>query len=289
VQIPLAVEILDDRMAGFHADSHLTVHYRDGLWLEGPAYSAAGRYLLFSDIPNDRTLRLDDASGEVVEHERPSQFANGRTVDAGGRIVTCRHGDRRVVRRELDGTETVIADSFGGRRLNSPNDVIVDAAGDIWFTDPTYGIASDYEGHLAPQEQPVRGVYRWRESADELELVFGDFVQPNGLAFARDESVLYVVDSERDTLTETRPSEPGRASRILASGLTFDGIRVDTAGNIWAGTGAGVSCFDPDGVELLRFPLPERAANLTFGGPQRDVLYVTATTSLYSVRTSASG
>jgi gluconolactonase len=289
VQLPLAVEILDDRMAGFRADAQLAVHYRDGLWLEGPAYSANGRYLLFSDIPNDRTLRLDELSGEVVEHDRPSQFANGRTFDADGRVVTCRHGARRVVRRELDGTETVIADSFGGRRLNSPNDVVVDSSGDVWFTDPTYGIASDYEGHLAEQEQPVCGVYRWRASGAELELVFGDFAQPNGLAFSRDESVLYVVDSERDTLTETSPTAPAQASRLLASGLTFDGIRVDAAGNIWAGTGAGVSCFDRDGVELLRFALPERASNLTFGGPQRDVLYVTATTSLYSVRTSASG
>lgn len=289
MHLPLELEILDDRMAAFRADPELVVHYRDGLWLEGPAYSAAGRYLLFSDIPNDRTLRLDELSGQVVEHDRPSQFANGRTFDAAGRVVTCRHGDRRVVRREPDGTETVIADSFGGRPLNSPNDVIVDSTGDIWFTDPTYGIASDYEGHLAEQEQPVRGVYRWSESRDELELVYGDFVQPNGLAFSRDESVLYVVDSERDTLTETSPAEPGRASRILASGLTFDGIRVDAAGRIWAGTGAGVSCFDGDGAELLRFALPERASNLTFGGPQRDVLYVTATTSLYSVRTSISG
>jgi gluconolactonase len=289
MHLPLALDILDDRMAGFRADPELTVHYRDGLWLEGPAYSAAGRYLLFSDIPNDRTLRLDELSGQVVEHDRPSEFANGRTFDAVGRVVTCRHGDRRVVRRELDGTETVIADSFGGLPLNSPNDVVVDSGGDIWFTDPTYGIASDYEGHLAEQEQPVRGVYRWRASDGELELVFGDFVQPNGLAFSRDESVLYLVDSERDTLTETSPSDPGRASRVLASGLTFDGIRVDAEGRIWAGTGAGVSCFDGDGVELLRFALPERASNLTFGGPQRDVLYVTATSTLYSLRTSVSG
>jgi gluconolactonase len=126
MHLPLALDILDDRMAGFRAAPELTVHYRDGLWLEGPAYSAAGRYLLFSDIPNDRTLRLDELSGQVVEHDRPSEFANGRTFDAVGRVVTCRHGDRRVVRRELDGTETVIADSFGGLPLNSPNDVVVD-------------------------------------------------------------------------------------------------------------------------------------------------------------------
>jgi gluconolactonase len=289
VHLPLALDILDDRMAGFRADPLMAVHYGDGLWLEGPAYSAERRSLLFSDIPNDRTMRLDELSGEVVEHDRPSQFANGRTFDADGRVVTCRHGDRRVVRREHDGRETVIAESFGGRRLNSPNDVVVDAGGDIWFTDPTYGIVSDYEGHLAEQEQPVCGVYRWRESSGDLELVFDGFAQPNGLAFSRDESVLYVVDSERDTLTETAPSDAGRAPRLLASGRVFDGIRVDAAGNIWAGTGSGVSCFDPDGVELLRIALPERASNLTFGGPQHDVLYITATTSLYSVRTSASG
>jgi gluconolactonase len=290
MRIPLDLDILDDRMAGVATDSRLAVHFDEGRWLEGPAYSTMGRYLLFSDIPNDRTLRLDELSGHVAVFDSPSRFANGRTFDAQGRIVTCHHGDRSVTRREHDGRETVVADAFGGRRLNSPNDVIVDAGGDIWFTDPTYGILSEYEGHAGEQEQPVRGVYRWRAATERLELVSGDFVQPNGLALSLDESLLYVVDSDRRTITELAVRDPGGASRVLVpGGYRFDGIRVDADGNIWAATERGVSCFDRDGVELLRFAVPERVSNLAFGGPQRNVLYLTATTSLYSLRTSVCG
>lgn len=292
MRIPLDLDILDARMADVSMDSKLAVHFDDGRWLEGPAYSVSGRYLLFSDIPNDRTLRLDEPSGHVAVFDAPSGFANGRTFDALGRVVTCHHGDRNVTRREHDGSETVIADTFGGRRLNSPNDVIVDSRGDIWFTDPTYGIASDYEGRASEQEQPVCGLYRWRDRDANLELMADGFEQPNGLAFSRDESLLYVVDSGRDTISEVSAADdPGGAARVLVTGegRRFDGIRVDAGGRIWAATVSGVSCFDRDGVELLRLAVPERVSNLTFGGPQGNVMYITATTTLYSVRTSIRG
>ena len=292
MQIPVTLTILDDRMQHVRADSHLTVHYTQGKWLEGPSYSVQGRYLLFSDIPSDRTLRLDEMSGAVTVFDEPSRFANGRTHDPIGRLVTCLHGDRSVVRREHDGHETVIAATYDGRRLNSPNDVIVSSRGDIWFTDPTYGILSDYEGHQSDSEQEVRGLYRWIEGSADPVLVSSQFIQPNGLAFADDENVLLVVDSERDTISELTLDIDGAVSArrtLIEKGLGFDGIRVDAAGRIWAATRHGVSCFDGEGIELLRMSLPEPASNLEFGGRQRNTLYITATTSLYSLRMSVSG
>jgi gluconolactonase len=289
MRIPCEVTVLDARMARTFTDTRLTVHFDDGRWLEGPAYSVAGRYLLFSDIPNDRTLRLDEMSGQVAVFDAPSRFANGRTFDPLGRAVTCLHGARSVVRVEHDGSETLIAGEYEGRRLNSPNDVVVDSHGDIWFTDPTYGIASDYEGHAAESEQPVRGLYRWQDADATLHLVSGEFEQPNGLAFSPDESVLYVVDSGRGSISAMSPAGEEPARVLVAGDHRFDGIRVDLEGRIWAATATGVSCFDPEGVELLRIAVPERVSNLTFGGRQGNVLYLTATTTLYSVRTSVTG
>lgn len=292
MQIPARLTIIDDRMPPVRTDSQFTVHYTQGGWLEGPSYSMQGRYLLFSDIPNDRTLRLDAMSGAVTVFDAPSRFANGRTHDRTGRLVTCLHGDRSVVRREHDGREVVIAATYDGSRLNSPNDVVVSSHGDIWFTDPTYGILSDYEGHEATPEQEVHGLYRWTEGAAEPALMSSRFDQPNGLAFAPDDSVLYVVDSHRDTISQlTLDADHGVLAErtLIEDGLGFDGIRVDATGRIWAATRDGISCFDAEGVELLRMPLPEPAANLEFGGPQRNTLYITATTSLYSLRTSVRG
>ena len=289
MRIPTRVTVLDDRMRGIRTDANLAVHFTEGRWLEGPSYSVQGRYLLFSDIPNDRTLRLDEMSGQVVVFDQPSRFANGRTHDGAGRVVTCLHGERSVVRREHDGREVVIASTHSGRRLNSPNDVVVSAGGDVWFTDPTYGILSDYEGHQAEPEQEVRGLYRATEGADEPVLVSGAFAQPNGLAFSLDEAELYVVDSERDSITALTLDDRGgvAAERVIVdTPAGFDGIRVDAAGRIWAATRDGVSCFDRDGQELLRIAVPEPVSNLEFGGRDRNVLFMTATSSLYSVRTS---
>jgi len=291
-RIPTRLTVLDDRLRDIRTDAHLSVHFTDGKWLEGPSYSAQGRYLLFSDIPNDRTLRLDELSGAVTVFDQPSGFANGRTHDAIGRVVTCLHGERCVVRREHDGTQVVLASSYQGRRLNSPNDVVVRAGGEVWFTDPTYGIISDYEGHQADPEQEVRGLYRWSEGAAEPVLVSGAFAQPNGLAFSRDQRDLYVVDSERDTISALTLDDSGDVATervIVDRGAGFDGIRVDATGRIWAATAEGVSCFDADGVELLRLAVPEPVSNLEFGGRARNTLFITATTGLYSVRTSVSG
>lgn len=290
MRIPVELTILDDRMAGTKTDSTLTVHFTDGKWLEGPSYSAQGKYVLFSDIPNDRTLRLDETTGEVAVFESPSRFANGRTHDALGRAVTCLQGERAVVRREHDGSETVLAQHVGGRRLNSPNDVVVGASGDVWFTDPTYGL-NVYEGHEAEPELSVRGLYRARDGEGEPRLMADDFTQPNGLALAPDERTLYVVDSEEGRIRAfALDADAVTSSRtIVESDAGFDGIRLDVHGRIWAATHDGVSCFDPDGTELLRLAVPEVVANLTFGGRQHNVLYLTATTSLYSVRTSVRG
>lgn len=288
-RVPCTVTVLDPSMDRFRCDPALTVHYSGGRWLEGPAYSAVGRFVLFSDIPSDRTLRLDEMSGAVAVFDSPSRFANGRTFDPWGRLVTCLHGARAVVRTGHDGREQVIADSFEGRPLNSPNDVIVDSGGDVWFTDPTYGIVGAYEGHAAEPEQPVSGLYRRRESTGELELVSRAFAQPNGLALSLDERVLYVVDSERDTISELSVGDGGEPRMLVAGDRGFDGIRVDTAGRIWAATRTGVSCFDPEGEELLHISVPEPVSNLAFGGRRGNVLYLTATSSLYSLHTSVQG
>ncbi|KAA9156869.1 SMP-30/gluconolactonase/LRE family protein [Microbacterium lushaniae] len=288
--IPAEITVVDERMAATKTDSTLTVHFSAGKWLEGPSHSVQGRYLLFSDIPNDRTLRLDEVTGDVSVFDQPSRFANGRTHDSIGRLITCLQGERAVVRREHDGRESVIASHVGGRRLNSPNDVIASSAGVIWFTDPTYGL-NEYEGHAAEPELDVRGLYRWSEGMSEPELACGDFTQPNGLAFSPDESTLYVVDSEQGSIDAFSVDEAGVSSRrtVVAGSFGFDGIRVDIHGRIWAATSEGVSCFDDDGVEMWKLAVPEPVSNLEFGGRQRNVLYLTATTSLYSIRTSVRG
>lgn len=291
MHVPAEVTMLDDRTRAIRTDSFLGVHFTDGRWLEGPSYSAQGRYLVFSDIPNDRTLRLDEHSGHVSVFDEPSRFANGHTHDRLGRLVSCLHGARAVVRREHDGRETVIASSYGGRRLNSPNDVAVSSSGEIWFTDPTYGILSDYEGHESEPELDVQGLYRWSEGSDEPVLMSAGFAQPNGLALSPDETSIYVVDSGRDTISELTIDAGTIASEreLVSGGFGFDGITLDAAGRLWAATRAGVSCFDDQGVELLRIAVPEPVSNLTFGGRQANVLYLTATTSLYSLRTSVRG
>ncbi|MGB8818376.1 MAG: SMP-30/gluconolactonase/LRE family protein, partial [Rhizobiaceae bacterium] len=257
--------------------------------------------LLWSDIPNQRILRWSDKplAGESVSVFRsPSNFANGHTRDASGRLVSCEHGTRRVTRTEIDGTVTVLADSFNDKRLNSPNDVIVHSDGSVWFTDPTYGIMSDYEGYRATPEQPVHGVYRI-DSSGSISLVADDFAQPNGLVFSPDETKLYIADSA----FSHDPTAPrhirvfdvngtkltnGRVFAHIDTGLP-DGIRVDTDGNIWSSAGDGVHCFAPDGTRLGKIFVPETVANLTFGGPRRNRLFIAATSSLYEIYVAATG
>lgn len=270
-------------------------------WAEGPVWFNDLGCLLWSDIPNQRILRWSDKplAGESVSVFRsPSNFANGHTRDASGRLVSCEHGTRRVTRTEIDGSVTVLADSFNGKRLNSPNDVIVHSDGSIWFTDPTYGIMSDYEGYRAAPEQPVRGVYRIDPSGS-ISMVADDFGQPNGLVFSPDETRLYIADSA----FSHDPSAPrhirvfdvngdklgnGRVFAHIDAGLP-DGIRVDLDGNIWSSAADGVHCFAPDSTRLGKIFVPETVANLTFGGPRRNRLFITATSSLYEIFVAATG
>nr|WP_294696568.1 SMP-30/gluconolactonase/LRE family protein [uncultured Friedmanniella sp.] len=289
--IPARFEVLDPRFAGIGGDRSVERVFDRGRWLEGPAYSPAGRFLLFSDIPNDRVLRYDEVSGRTDVFQTPADFPNGRTLDRQGRFVSCEHGARRVTRREHDGSVTVLADRWKGQRFNSPNDVVVHSDGSIWFTDPSYGIHSDYEGHRGTSEIGARQVYRLDPATGALDVVAEGFAQPNGLAFSADERRLFVVDSARHTIR--RFEVDGAALRggevFAADDLGYDGIRFDDDGRLWGAAHDGVHCYDPDGTLLGKLLLPEIVANLEFGGPQRNHLYLTATTSLYTLRLNVRG
>ncbi len=281
--------------------SRLDKLYGGCRWAEGPVWFNDLGCLLWSDIPNQRILRYSanplDGHGVSVFRTQ-SNFANGHTRDGQGRLVSCEHGARRVTRTEMDGSITILADQFQGKRLNSPNDVIVHSDGSVWFTDPTYGILSDYEGYRATPEQPVHGVYRIDPSGT-IALVADDFAQPNGLVFSPDESKLYIADSA----FSHDPSAPRHirvfdvAGAKLSNGRVFaeidvglpDGIRVDVEGNIWSSAGDGVHCFAPDGTRLGKILVPETVANLTFGGPMKNRLFIAATSSLYSIYVAATG
>lgn len=265
-------------------------------WVEGPVWFGDLNCLLFSDIPNDRILRWSPDGG-LSTFRAPSNFSNGQTRDRLGRLVTCEHGTRRVTRTEYDGTITVIADSFEGKRLNSPNDVIVASDGGIWFTDPIYGIFSDYEGHRGEQELPCN-VYRVDPSGS-IQAMLTDFRSPNGLAFSPDERRLYVADTGLPHSDDPRHirvfdvADDGRLSggdvfHVISPGAA-DGIRLDSEGNVWSSAGDGVHCIAPDGHLMGRILLPERASNLCFGGRARHRLFITATTSLYAIALNRSG
>jgi gluconolactonase len=268
-------------------------------WAEGPVWFNDGGYLLWSDIPNERILRWIPEHGVSVFRAN-SNFANGNTRDRQGRLVTCEHGPRRVTRTEVDGSITVLAEQFQGKRLNSPNDVVVHSDGAVWFTDPTYGILSDYEGFKAEPEQEGSYVYRIDPVSCEIACVANDFVQPNGLAFSPDGKTLYVADSARShdphaphhirALDVVDGSRLG-ASRIFADiepGIP-DGLRIDVQGNVWTSSGDGIQCFAPDGTLLGKIRLPEKVANLTFGGPRRNRLFIAANTSLYMIHVAVAG
>jgi gluconolactonase len=273
--------------------------YEGCRWAEGPVWFGDGQYLVWSDIPNRRMLRWVEGLGVGI-FRADSNYANGNTLDRQGRLVTCEHGGRRVTRTEPDGAITVLADSFAGKRLNSPNDVVVKSDGSVWFTDPPYGILSDYEGFKAPQEQEGCFVYRLDPATGELGVATRELRKPNGLAFSPDESILYVAESgashdpgcPRHILAFPVESD-GRLgrSRVFAEvtdGLP-DGFRVDVEGHVWTSAGQGVECFDPKGDLLGRIRLPEVAANVTFGGPRRNRLFITATSSLYAIFVATAG
>lgn len=268
-------------------------------WAEGPVWFNDGGYLVWSDIPNNRMLRWVPEVGVSV-FRADSNFANGNTRDRQGRLVSCEHGGRRVTRTEPDGTITVIVDAYEGKKLNSPNDVVVKSDGTVWFTDPTYGIMSDYEGYKAAPEQDGCYVYRVDPESGEIGVAVDDFVKPNGLAFSPDESILYVADSgvshdpegphhiRAFDVADGRKLTNSRVFAEISPGLP-DGFRLDVHGNVWTSCQDGVLCYAPDGTLLGKVRIPTMVANLTFGGPRRNRLFVTATKSLYAVYVATTG
>jgi gluconolactonase len=273
---------------------HVDLLYEEGRWLEGPVYVPSARHLLFSDIPRNRVMRYNECDDAVSVFSSPSNFANGHTLDMEGRVLACEHLSRRVTRTEHDGSLTVLADSYEGKRLNSPNDVIASSSGDVWFTDPSYGISADYEGAVAESEIGSRNVYRL-DRAGHLVAVITDLVQPNGLALSSDEKTLYVVDSgvSPAKLHGYALAPDGLPIRswivsICESGM-YDGFRLDESGNIWTSAGDGVHCITPEGDLLGKILLPETVSNVCFGGPALNRLYVTATRNLYAVYLNVRG
>ena len=268
-------------------------------WSEGPVWFAAGRYLLWSDIPNNRILRWDGTNGAVSTFRQPSNNSNGHTVDRQGRLVSCEHLTRRVTRTEFDGSVTVLADRYQGKRLNSPNDVVVQSDGSVWFTDPSYGIMMDYEGDRAEQEQPGCFVYRVSPEGD-IAVMADDYLKPNGLAFSPDESLLYIADTgathhengpkhiRRHKVAADGSLSGGEVFAECTNGL-FDGFRVDRDGRIWSSAGDGVHCYAPDGTLIGKIHIPEMVANVCFGGAKLNRLFVCGTTSLYAVYLNVNG
>ncbi len=286
-------EVLDERFRFCGGDVWMQSLHTGCRWTEGPAYFPAGRYLVFSDIPNDRILRWDETTSAVGVFRQPAGYANGHTIDRQGRLVSCEQGGRRITRTEHDGSVTVLADTWDGKRLNSPNDVIERADGSLWFTDPSYGIDSDYEGYRADSEIGACHVYRLDPATAALHVIADDFERPNGLAFSADERQLYVSDSRRKHIrvfgvTGAAAVNGGEVFATCDAG-TFDGIRLDTGGRIWVAAADGLHCFDPDGTLIGKLHVPEVVANFTFGGAKRNQLFICASSSLYSILVNFNG
>ena len=293
--IDTCFEKLDDRFTWCDGDYVVEILHRGARKTEGPVYFGAGRYLAWSDIPNSRLLRWDETTGAVGVLREESGYANGNTIDRAGRLITCEQGNRRVTRTEHDGSITVLADRYDGKPLNSPNDVVVRADGTIWFTDPSYGIDSDYEGNAGTNELGGCFVFRLDPDTGSLSIVADDFVRPNGLAFSLDESQLFIVDTRQDPshirLFDVNDDGTLSGGSIFATcnAGKFDGIRLDSDGRVWAAAWDGVHCFAPDGDLIGKLLLPESVSNLTFGGPKRNHLFVTAGRSVYSLRVTITG
>jgi gluconolactonase len=295
-------EVLDKRFkACLIGHARVERPWTGARWTEGPVWFAAGRYLIFSDIPNNRMMRYDEAGNTVSVFRHPSNNSNGNTVDRQGRLVTCEHGARRVTRTELDGSITVIAERYKGKRLNSPNDVVVKSDGSIWFTDPSYGILYDYEGGIAESELGVCNVYRVDPATGDIAVVADDFVKPNGLAFSPGEKHLYIADTglshqengpkhirRFDVSSDGRSLGKNKVFADCTAGL-FDGFRFDRDGRLWTSAGDGVHCYDADGTLIGKILIPEFVANVCFGGPKLNRLFICGTTSLYSAYLAING
>ena len=291
--VPVVWDVVDSAFRPVGGDAWLECPFTGGRWLEGPTYFPAGRYLVFSDIPNDRLLRYDETDGSVSVFRAPAGYANGHTRDRAGRLVSCEQGHRRLTRTEHDGSITVLADRHDGHRFNSPNDVVERSDGSIWFTDPSYGIDSDYEGNKAESEIGACHVYRIEPDTGVVAIVADDFERPNGLAFSADESVLYVVDTARKHLRRFAVTTDDGLSGgdVLAEcdAGSYDGIRLDDTGRIWAAAHDGLHCLHPDGDLLGKLRIPQVVSNLCFGGPKLNHLYITATSTLYTLRVTING
>jgi gluconolactonase len=296
------IRILDPSFAKYRVSASKVERIATGMrWSEGPVWYGDGRYLLWSDIPNNRIMKWEEETGAVSIFRRPSHYSNGNTRDRQGRLLTCEHDTRRVTRTEYDGSITVIADSYDGKSLNSPNDIVCKSDDTIWFTDPPFGILGYYEGHPAAAELPTQ-VYRWDPASRQLTVVAADIARPNGLAFSPDESKLYIVEAGvTPRVIRAYDVVNGRELanvRILITAEpngTPDGLRVDVDGNLWIGWGMGeegldgVSVFNPHGKLIGRIDLPERCANVCFGGRHRNRLFMCASTSVYSLFVNTQG
>jgi gluconolactonase len=271
----------------------ITPHAGGAIWAEGPVYLPDEDAVLWSDVRSNAVRRWSDAEGDSVLFQ-PSDFANGHTLDHDGRVLACEHGLRRIARYERDGSRTTVVDRFEGRRFNSPNDIVVASDGSIWFTDPPYGILDDSEGYKADSEQAGCFVYRFDRESGEVTVASDVLEHPNGLAFSPDESVMYVSDTSIarvggdnhhmlafDVEDERRLVAP-RVFIVMEPGVS-DGFRVDVDGNIWTSAGDGIHVLDTDGIELGRIILPEEASNCQFGGPDGQRLFITATSTLWSL------
>ncbi|WP_306336542.1 SMP-30/gluconolactonase/LRE family protein [Streptomyces sp. KL118A] len=292
-------EILDERFRTgrcMNGDDRLEQLHGGCRWAEGPLYLPAWRQLVWSDIPNDRLLRWDEATGAVSVFRSPAGHVNGNTLDREGRLISCEQGNRRVTRTEPDGRITVLAERYEGKRLNSPNDAVVRSDGSVWFSDPDFGITSDYEGYRAEPEIDGLNVYRIDPSTGEVRLVADGFGAPNGLVFSPDERQLYVSDTRGGCIRVFDVREDGTLSDGKAfaeakdSVSRFDNIRFDDGGRLWAAAiEGGVHCYDPDGTLIGRLRVPEPVSNIAFGGPKNNRLFITATSSLYSLVMAVTG